>query len=83
MVVNRNKILIIMILVIAAMISILFFSKINQKPINHMNKNKTLSGVTIPAIWQARARKLGYYCPSWNTNHSGIISSSICLKVGK
>lgn len=83
MVVNRNKILIIIIIVIAIAVSTVFLYQINKRPINHVSNIKTLSGVNIPAKWQARARKLGYYCPSWNTSNSGIISSSICLKVGK
>ena len=46
------------------------------------NKPLTAGGVTVPTYLQARARKMGYYCPSWAAK-PGQVSTTICLPLDK
>jgi hypothetical protein len=42
----------------------------------------TAGGQPVPKAWQAKAKALGYYCPSWDAQ-PGQISSDICLPLDK
>ncbi|HET9850289.1 MAG TPA: hypothetical protein VFP35_01555 [Candidatus Saccharimonadales bacterium] len=42
------------------------------------SKPLTAGGQPVPAAYQARARKLGYYCPSWAAK-PGTPVSTACL----
>jgi len=45
-------------------------------------KPLTAGGVAVPATWQAKARRLGYYCPSWAAT-PGQAASGVCLPLDK
>ncbi len=70
-------------------IAVLVFS-FNHKPINN-SKSKTKpkssvlttsNGTVVPSQWVARAKSVGYYCPSWlDTN--GEIGPDICYPLKK
>lgn len=42
----------------------------------------TAGGTAVPQKWQAKARQLGYYCPSWNALQEQA-SSGICYPLDK
>lgn len=46
------------------------------------NSTLTAGGLAVPAALQARAKSLGYYCPSWNSA-PGEASSGLCLPLDK
>lgn len=42
----------------------------------------TAGGAPVPTQWQAKARRLGYYCPSWSAG-PGEAASNICIPLDK
>jgi hypothetical protein len=53
-----------------------------SQPNETMNKTMTAGGMKVPAAYQSKAMKLGYYCPSWDAK-PGEISSEICIPLDK
>lgn len=54
----------------------------SARKIEATSKTLTAGGLTVPPQFQAKARSLGYYCPSWNSG-PGQASSGICMPLDK
>ena len=49
---------------------------------NNSDQTITAGGQPVPASSQAKAKKLGYYCPSWESK-SGNVASTVCIVLDK
>jgi flagellar basal body-associated protein FliL len=84
---KKLKFILVIILLVVLVAGLLVIHRINQEShssLKSVSKSRTSSqpltagGVVVPAYLQTRAKKVGYYCPSWAAK-PGQVSTTICM----
>ena len=85
---RKSAVIIGIVLIGAAIIvvGLLIFRQNNSTKVQNTppreSSSLTVGGEPVPAESQAEARRLGYYCPSWDAK-PGQVAPDICLKLDK
>lgn len=84
---KRKHFLLVLLFIVIVVAGVLLYSdwldsKSPTPPKSTNSQPLRAGGIIVPAAFQSRALRLGYYCPSWDSS-PGQITSDICLPLDR